>query len=312
VFLHKVREQKKQIGSFIKWAGGKGQLIDQYLSFFPQTLAGRHYVEPFVGSGAIFFYVIQNLHPSSCTLLDINPELINTWRTIRDNVEELIILLTEHKNFHNKIGITERERKEYYYMVRAQDISSCTARAARFIYLNKTCFNGLHRLNSKGKFNVPMGNYKEPGIFDADHLRQVSQFLDGVTIETCHFHNCERFVADGSFVYVDPPYEPLSYTSSFTSYAKDAFTKTNQQELRDILAHLGNRADYMLSNSTALLIEDLYASPEFYKHRVLARRTINSVATKRGKIEELLITNYSTVKSKAQLSIADTSAATAQ
>jgi DNA adenine methylase len=298
-------KQEAQIGSFIKWAGGKGQLIEQYLPFFPRTLKGRGYVESFIGSGAIFFHVVQNLNPRSCTLLDVNPDLINTWREIRDNVEELIRLLIEHKTRHNARGMSEEQRKLYYYAVRAQEPDKAPERAARFIYLNKTCFNGLHRLNSKGKFNVPMGNYKEPGIFDADHLRQISRLLHNVTIETCPFQKCGRYIGDGDFVYLDPPYEPLSRTSNFTSYAKDAFTPENQRELRDLLEGLTPRADWMLSNSTAPLIEDLYAAQVFHKHRVLASRVINSKAKGRGKVEEFLITSYPVAKAKPQLVVAN-------
>lgn len=280
------------IGSFLKWAGGKGQLLEQFTRFLPDTLRGRDYVEPFVGSGAVFFYIVQNLHPRSCTLLDVNPGLINAWREIRDNVEEVCHLLDMHKAHHNREGITEDERKAYYYSVRAQEPQSPAADAARFIYLNKTCFNGLHRLNSRGQFNVPMGSYKQPTIFDPDHLRRASRLLCNVTIETCPFQECERFIKKGDFVYFDPPYEPLSRTSSFTGYAKDAFTPENQRELRDLLLRLIGRCDWMLSNSSASLIQELYADSEYHKHRVLASRAINSVAEGRGKIEEMVITNY--------------------
>ena len=282
-----------QIGPFLKWAGGKGQLLQQFSRFFPTSLEGRYYVEPFIGSGAVFFYVKQNLNPRACTLLDINPELVNAFRQIRDNVEELIQLLTEHREKHNREGITEEERKEYYYSVRSKNPTPLSPEGtARFIYLNKTCFNGLHRLNSKGQFNVPMGNYKSPTIFDADHLRAVSRLLCGVQIEVCPFQNCNQYIGDGDFVYLDPPYEPLSRTSSFTGYAKDDFTQDNQRELRDLLRSLIGHCDWMMSNSTAPLIEELYDSPEFHKHYVLASRNINSKSEGRGKIQELVVTSY--------------------
>jgi DNA adenine methylase len=280
-----------QVGSFIKWAGGKGQLLEQYTKFFPRTLQGRDYVEPFVGSGAVFFFIVQSLNPKSCTLLDINPELINTWCVIRDDVSSLIECLTEHKARHNALGISEEERKIYYYHIRANPPTGSTEKAARFIYLNKTCFNGLHRLNSKGQFNVPMGSYKQPSIFNADHLKQISRLLEGVNIEVKSFEECERYISENAFVYFDPPYEPLSETSNFTSYAKDGFSQQHQRELRDLVQRIGSYADWMLSNSTAPLIKELYASPRFHKHRILANRAINSVASSRGKVEEFLITN---------------------
>lgn len=285
----------RQAGPFLKWAGGKGRLIEQYRNLFPDTLKRRGYVEPFLGSGAVFFHVIQNLKPASCTLLDVNPDLINTWREIRDHVEDVIVQLSGHKACHNAPHITETARRQYYFQVREQVPENAAARAARFIYLNKTCFNGLHRLNSKGEFNVPMGRYKNPSIFSADHLRQVSELLQGVTIETCSFQECGKFINDGDFVYLDPPYAPLSRTSNFASYSAAGFTETHQAELRDFLKTIGARAEWMLSNSVAPLITQLYASPEFYKHRVLAGRAINSVGTKRGKIEECVITSYSRI-----------------
>ena len=285
------------VSSFLKWAGGKGQLLEQFARFFPETLEGRHYVEPFVGSGAVFFHVKQTLNPRSCTLLDVNPEMINAFRQIRDNVEELILILSAHKSEHNREGIGDDERKVYYYAVREQQPAhDSTEGAARFIYLNKTCFNGLHRLNSKGRFNVPIGSYKNPAIFDANHLRQVAALLCGVAIETAPFQKCTDYIGQGDFVYFDPPYEPLSRTSSFTSYAKDDFTPANQRELHDLVDSLTGRCDWMLSNSTAPLIEELYDTPRFHKHHVLASRSINRNAEGRGKIQELLVTNYEAKK----------------
>ena len=286
--------QKGYVAPFLKWVGGKGQLLEQFQRFLPSTLTGRHYVEPFMGSGAVFFYVKQNLNPASCTLLDINPELVNTFQQIRDNVEEVIGLLAEHHLRHNAEGITEELRKEYYYSVRAllPEILSFAERASRFIYLNKTCFNGLHRINSRGFFNVPMGSYRLPKIYDAFHLREVSALLQSVTIEVCPFQMCEQYITPGSFTYFDPPYEPLSATSSFTGYAKMGFTADNQRELRDLVMRLSAHSDCMISNSTAPLIEELYEVSFFQKHHVLASRAINSNAQGRGKIKELVITNY--------------------
>lgn len=286
--------QKKDVYSFLKWVGGKRKLLEQYKPLLPSTLVNRRYVEPFMGSGAVFFHVVQNLNPLSCTLLDINPELVNAFLQLQEGVEAVIAALTMHRDCHNRAGITEDDRKVYYYGVRAlnPDLMSPAARAARFIYLNKTCFNGLHRLNSKGKFNVPMGKYSLPAIFDADHLREVSVLLQNVTIKVCAFQECGKYVGANDFVYLDPPYEPLSATSSFTGYSKDRFTSDHQRELRDVVRHLSLRADCMLSNSTAPLIETLYSGETFKRHYVMAGRAINSNACGRGKIEELVITTY--------------------
>ena len=287
--------QKKDVGSFLKWVGGKRKLLEQYKPLMPSTLVNRRYVEPFMGSGAVFFYVVQNLSPLSCTLLDINPELVNAFLQLQEGVEAVIAELTVHRECHNRAGVTEDDRKVYYYGVRALDPSFMrpAARAARFIYLNKTCFNGLHRLNSKGKFNVPIGKYSLPAIFDADHLREVSVLLQNVTIKVCPFEECGKYVGANDFVYLDPPYEPLSATSNFTGYSKDRFTSQHQKKLRDAVQHLSLRADCMLSNSTAPLIENLYNALPFKKHYVMAGRAINSNAGGRGKIEELVITTYS-------------------
>jgi DNA adenine methylase len=282
-----------QIGPFLKWAGGKGQLLEQFRRFIPPSLAGRGYVEPFMGSGAVFFDVIQTRQPARCTLLDANPELVNLFVQVRDNLGALIPILAEHKYHHNKPGISEDERKGYYYGVRSSaPPSGSVEAAARFLYLNKTCFNGLHRLNSKGQFNVPMGSYTSPTIFDPDHLFAASRLLQNVRIETSSFRNCERYIEDGDFVYLDPPYEPLSATSSFTAYAKDAFTRDDQTELRNLLIRVTDKCHWMASNSTAEFIENLYDQPGMYKFHVLASRSINSVSSGRGKIQELVVTNY--------------------
>lgn len=282
-----------QIGPFLKWAGGKGQLLGQFRTLMPRSLVGRGYVEPFMGSGAVFFDVIQTRKPARCTLLDANPQLVNLFVHVRDNLAGLLPILLDHREHHNADGLSEEGRKEYYYGVRAaQPPLGSPAAAARFLYLNKTCFNGLHRLNSKGQFNVPIGSYRSPAIFDAEQLRAASNLLQGVQIETSSFRDCERFIADGDFVYLDPPYEPLSATSSFTAYAKDAFTRDDQTALRNMLIRISDRCQWMASNSTAEFIEALYDCKGMYKHHVLASRSINSVSAGRGKISELVVTNY--------------------
>lgn len=283
----------RPVGPFLKWAGGKGQLLEQFSRYLPDSLAGRGYVEPFMGSGAVFFHVLQTRHPARCTLLDANPQLVNLFVQVRDHLDALVPALTEHRRRHNEPGLSDEARKTYYYGVRAAEPAEGSVEAAaRFLYLNKTCFNGLHRLNSKGKFNVPIGSYQNPVIFDTTQLQAASALLSGVTIETCSFRDCERFIGDGDFVYLDPPYEPLSLTSSFTAYAKDAFTRDDQTALADMLGRLSARCRWMASNSTAEFIERLYDRPGMHKHHVLASRSINSAGSGRGKIEELLVTSY--------------------
>lgn len=283
----------KQAGPFLKWAGGKGRLLPQFQRFIPDSLEGRGYVEPFMGSAAVFFAIVQTRKPARCTLLDANPELVNLFVQVRDNLDNLIPRLQEHESEHNEPNISEDARKLYYYGVRASSPPRGTVEAAaRFLYLNKTCFNGLHRLNSRGQFNVPMGSYANPTILNEEALRAASQLLQNVRIETSSYADCERFIADGDFAYFDPPYEPLSATSSFTAYAKDAFTQTDQAALRDLLARISGRCQWMASNSTAALTEKLYDQPGMFKHHVLASRAINSAKEGRGKIRELLVTNY--------------------
>lgn len=281
------------VGPFLKWAGGKGQLLDQYQAFLPKTLNGRGYVEPFLGSGAMFFHIVQTRQPDRCTLLDSNPELVNLFIQVRDRVETLIPVLEEHRAKHNAPNLSNDDRKTYYYRVRAENPEPGTVQAAaRFLYLNKTCYNGLHRLNRHGRFNVPMGSYKNPTIFDAPSLRKASELLQGVRIESCDFRQAESFIGDSDFVYLDPPYEPLSRTSSFTAYAKEDFSREDQKALRDLLERISNRCDWMLSNSTAPLIEELYERPGWFKHTVFATRAINSKAGGRGRVPERVVTNY--------------------
>ncbi|CAK0763609.1 Site-specific DNA-methyltransferase (adenine-specific) [Gammaproteobacteria bacterium] len=282
------------IGPFLKWAGGKSRLLAQFQKFLPDNLVGRGYVEPFLGSGAMFFHIVQTRRPERVTLLDANPELVNLFTQIRDHLPKLIPLLIKHRDHHNAPGISVEERKAYYYNVRDVDLpaSGTPEAAARFLYLNKTCFNGLYRLNSKGKFNVPIGSYRSPSIFNAAHLATVARLLEGVRLLTADFRKLDEFIQEGDFVYLDPPYEPLSATSSFTAYAKERFTAENQRTLRDLLIQVSSRCQWLLSNSTAPLIEELYEQPGMYKHYIHAGRAINSKAEGRGHIPELVVTNY--------------------
>lgn len=264
---------------FLKWAGGKGQLIPQYSEFFPSSF--QTYYEPFLGGGAIFFHLSPRIRRA--VLNDINPELVNVYRCIRDRVDDVINHLALHRQSH---------AKDYYYKMRSL-VSACPVeRAARFIYLNKTCFNGLYRENSQGQFNVPIGRYKNPGIFDPSLLYAASEALQNAQITVDPFEAVlNTAYSSQDFVYFDPPYYPISPTSNFTGYNRYAFTEADQIQLRDtfrILAHRGVKV--MLSNSDCAFIRDLYQ--EFNIHTISATRLINCNAKRRGKITEVLVTSY--------------------
>jgi DNA adenine methylase len=261
---------------FLKWAGGKSQLIGQYIPFFPQEF--NTYYEPFLGGGAVFFHLL----PPAAVLSDINPELINVYCCVKDDVESLIELLALHQEKHDK---------DYYYWMRSQNYQTSLEKAARLIYLNKTCFNGLYRENSQGKFNVPMGKYKNPQICQPDLLRSVSEVLRSTEIKVRSFEEVLNHAKTGDFVYFDPPYHPISDTSNFTSYSRYSFSEKEQIKLKNVFVQIANLGvKVMLSNSDCELIRELYNS--FNIHQVLAARSINSNASKRGRITELLITSY--------------------
>lgn len=266
---------------FLKWAGGKSRLISQYLPYFPQDFTD--YYEPFLGGGAIFFYLAQNRRSFQAVLTDINRELINTYCCIRNQVEEVIEVLDRHQKQHNK---------DYYYQIRSTLEGSSIERAARLIYLNKTCFNGLYRENSKGEFNVPMGQYKNPVICNAELLRSVSSALQLARLEVGNFEAVlELAKSSEDFVYFDPPYYPISSTSDFTAYSRASFSEDDQIELQKVFVTLANRGvKVMLSNSYCDFINELYK--EFKIHKIEASRSINSNIKKRGKISEVLVTSY--------------------
>jgi DNA adenine methylase len=297
---------------FLKWAGGKSQLLAQFEKHFPAQLAAGeidHYIEPFLGGGALFLSIAQRYPFRQAYLTDINPELILVYSVVKHNPAALIEQLEQHQRAY--LAGDEAARATYFYSVRDQynaqraaiDFAAYTdawiSRAARMIFLNKTCFNGLFRVNGKGEFNVPFGRYKNPAICDPENLRRVSTLLQKAELRVAPFTACEQWVNAATFVYFDPPYRPISATSSFTSYSSDRFDDAAQIALASFFAHLhqGHGAKLMLSNSDPAPInpqddffERLYA--DFQIHRVYASRMINSQADKRGKISELLITNY--------------------
>ena len=269
---------------FTKWTGGKRQLLGELRSYMPETY-GR-YFEPFVGGGALFF----DLAPEQAVINDFNEELINAYRQIKNNPAELINLLIKHK---------ENNSKDYYLALRSADrdgrISRMTGveRAARILYMLRVDFNGLYRVNSKNQFNVPHGRYKNPKIVDVDLLYQISEYLNENDIEILQtdFAEAVKDAQTGDFVYFDPPYIPLNETSSFTSYTHEGFSYEEQVRLRNTFKELTERGVYaMLSNSSSPLVEELYK--DFNIYFVEAQRTNGAKSSSRGKISEIIVTNY--------------------
>lgn len=271
---------------FVKWVGGKRQLLTQFrqLNLYPPTSfdpTTNCYFEPFVGGGAVFF----DLLPKNAVLSDMNKELVITYKVIRDNLEELINALKQH--VYNKNHFLEIRAKN------PDDLSDIEV-ASRFIYLNHTCFNGMYRVNSRGEFNVPFGKYSNPIICDETNLRHVSEALQSVDIKWQDYKSVLHEAKRGDFVYFDPPYYPVSKTASFTSYVKNGFLEKEQIELRDTYVKLHKMGCYvMLSNSDTDFTNELYSNLDGIKiTKISARRTINSNAAKRGKVSEILVTNY--------------------
>lgn len=275
-----LEQLKSETYPIVKWVGGKRQLMFELLKNIPKTY--NRYFEPFIGGGALFF----ELQPDNAYISDINEELINLYSVVRDSVDELIEDLSKHE-----------VSKEYFLEIRNIDRTeeysnlSNIERASRFIYLNRTCFNGMYRVNSKGEFNVPFGNYKNPRIIDKSNLLNCSELLKETEIKCDDFSEILNKVQKGDFVYFDPPYVPLNETSSFTSYTKDGFDIDMQFKLRDVCDELDSMGvKFMLSNSDTKLVNDLYANYEIKK--VFASRQINANADGRGKITEVLVKNY--------------------
>jgi len=296
---------KNKAKPFLKWAGGKTQLIQVIQYSLPIQIKSNKftYIEPFVGSGAILFWMINEFpNLEKAVINDVNTDLINTYRTIASKPNELISILdTLQKEYHSLVNDHEK-KKEYYYEKRRlfnkRELEQ-SGQAALFIFLNRTCFNGLYRVNRKNEFNVPMGSYKQPTICNAENLLAVHNALQKVEILCGDFEETINFTSANSFFYFDPPYKPLSETSSFNSYAKDEFNDLEQIRLRDFCQKLDDLDhNWMLSNSDVKgknpndnFFDNLYAN--FSIERVEAKRSINANPSKRGKLNELLITNYS-------------------
>jgi DNA adenine methylase len=266
---------------FIKWAGGKTQLLSQLMPFYPPKGTVERYVEPFLGSGAVYFHFKAMVEPKHALLWDNNRELIDSFKAVKDEVGQVIKQLEKYRKQHCK---------DFFLAMREKTPTSLAGKAARLIYLNKTCFNGLYRVNSRGVFNVPFGRYKNPGIFNETWLRQASKQLQGAKIEARDFRLLQLDAKKGDFVYFDPPYHPRSSTSFFTSYTRDSFGVEDQKALADVYRALDKKGCLlMLSNSDTPLIRELYK--DFDIREVSARRNINSRVDRRGKINELVVLN---------------------
>jgi len=261
---------------FVKWAGGKGQIVEELAGFLPSSYGAYH--EPFLGGGALFFHLM----PQKAFLSDLNSELVNAFVMVKTNCETLLDSLERHEN-----------ERDYYYRIRELDPDGLdpVERASRFIYLNKTCYNGLYRVNKQGKFNVPYGRYKNPTYADPVQLRLASESLQGAEIRVADFEAVLEMACAGDFVYFDPPYQPVSATSKFTSYTADAFDEHEQRRLARVFCELDRRGCFaMMSNSDSPLIHQLYSG--FRIEKVMARRCINCKGERRGAIPETLVLNY--------------------
>lgn len=277
----------KKVQPFLKWAGGKRQLLLEIRKYLPKNI--NTYYEPFVGGGAVLF----DLQHNKAVINDINKELINVYLVVKENIDELIVELKKYENGNNK---------EYFYKIRDLDRNkekfeqmSSVEKAARTIYLNKTCYNGLFRVNSQGQFNVPFGKYKNPQIVNEKVLRAVHRYLSSSDIKILNVDFTEAVVDAkiSDFVYFDPPYDPISDTSSFTNYNLNGFNRNDQLRLRDLCVELDKRGcKFLLSNSATDFIKEIYNEKGFNIKIVSASRNINSIASKRGKIEEVLVMNY--------------------
>ena len=273
-------QPKEQPSPFLKWAGGKGQLIRQMRQWVPPDF--RTYLEPFLGGGAVFF----SLLPERAILSDLNPELMNVYWTVQNHPEGLMSALGQHE--------PRKKEEDYYYAVRDstefEDLD-LIAQAARTIFLNKTCYNGLYRVNKEGRFNVPFGRYNNPRLYQRKNILGCNRLLNGMLLMAADYRRTLEYAREGDFVYLDPPYQPVSETANFTSYTKNAFSESDQKDLSILYQELDGRGcQVMMSNSSTGLVHDLYGGYRIEKLR--ATRPISSKVESRGEIEELLIMNY--------------------
>ena len=276
--------KNKLVSPFLKWVGGKRQIMPEIVALLPPKIETFTFIEPFIGGGALLF----NLQPKKAIINDANEELINVYITIRDHSDELIKDLETHRN-----------ESDYFYELRALDrldsfkTLSSIKRASRLIFLNKTCFNGLYRVNNSGEFNSPFGRYKNPNIVNRPILKAVSNYLNNPSIEILSgdYNDVLNKASKKSFIYFDPPYHPVSSSSSFTGYVQGGWTEDDQIRLREVCDNLTLKGiKFLLSNSATSFIKDQYS--KYNITTVQATRAINSDAEKRGEVDEFLIRNY--------------------
>lgn len=287
-----MKQQYKQILSlapkpFVKWAGGKRQLLPILTEYIPKKFDS--YFEPFLGGGAVLFYLISENPKHKCFASDLNSDLILSYVTIRDRVEELIVALEDHsKNYFEN-------PKQYYYKVRESNSKNQIEKVARLIFLNKTCFNGLYRVNGKGEFNVPIGRYSNPNIVNKENLLAISHAIQSkdISIKCQDFTKALETAHENDFVYLDPPYQPVSHTANFTSYTNDSFCYNDQERLFAQFEKLDSKGcKVMLSNSKSNEVLDLYS---YYSNNIIeinSNRFINSNSKRRTGHYDILIKNY--------------------
>ena len=298
----------EKVRPFVKWAGGKNKLIPQMEQYYPKELKENKidvYIEPFVGGGAILMDILKKYNIKKAYAFDINKNLINCYNIIKDKVESLVLELKKLEEEYLKLD--DENRKEYYYDIRKkynsiniENENEALEKTTYFIFLNKTCFNGLYRENRRGQFNVPIGKYKNPTICDEENLIELSKLIKNVTFINGDYRESYKYIEENTFIYFDPPYRPINKTSSFTSYSKEDFNDENQKKLGEYFRKINDNnsnVKLMLSNSNPKnnneeddFFEQIYNGFKIYE--IKANRMINSNKEKRGKISELLIINY--------------------
>ncbi len=286
-----MRQQINQVLStpkpFVKWAGGKRQLIPILSENLPQTMGT--YFEPFLGGGALLFHILSERDGQICRISDLNSDLVLTYITIRDKPDELIYSLKNHAKRYQK------DSKSYYYSIRESNPRSAIEKTSRLLFLNRTCFNGLYRVNSKGKFNVPLGRYTNPNIVNEENIRSVSQVLQSrkVSIKCLDFETVLDDAKKDDLVYFDPPYQPVSSTANFTSYTHKSFTYDDLKRLAKLCLKLDSKGcKVMLSNSNSQDVVEMFPEKQWRLKKIKANRSINSNSKKRTGHFELLIKNY--------------------
>ena len=289
----------------LKWAGGKSQLIEDIINVIPKEFGKNinKYVEPFVGGGAMLFYILSHYNVKEVHISDVNSELINMYSAIKENAESVIEILKRYEDTY--LPLPDYERREFYYekrkdfnlLMETANSANSVLRAALFIFLNRTCFNGIYRVNRKGQFNVPMGVYKKPTICNATNIMAVSNVLQKVNICCCSYEKTEIFVDEKTFLYLDPPYRPLKGQDNFKSYTEEDFNDERQKELAEYVRRISEKgAHFVLSNSDPKNVDpednffdDLYRG--YTLKRIMAKRIINRKSSSRGPVMEILVTN---------------------